>query len=152
MSDDFTAPTAFHFEVTFQGSDPSIADTAFQEVTGLETEMTTEPLHEGGENRFVHNLPKEVKHKNLSLKRALTDSDSGLVTWCKNTLEQGFAKPIKPQDLLISLLNENAEPVASWAITNAFPVKWVPGSFDAMKNEIAVETIELSYLTLERKD
>ncbi|MDO6589503.1 phage tail protein [Loktanella sp. D2R18] len=149
--DDFSAPTAFHFDVAFQGSDPDISDTAFQEVTGLEVEMTTEPLQEGGENRFVHNLPKQVKHKNLSLKRALTGDDSGLVTWCQNTLEQGFGTPIKPQDLLISLLNEEAEPVASWSVTNAFPVKWTTGNFDAMKNELAIETVELSYLTLERK-
>lgn len=148
---DFVAYTAFHFDVTFQGSDPDIPDTAFQEVSGLETELVTEPLQEGGENRFVHNLPKQVKHKNLTLKRALMTGDNGLVTWCKNTLEQGFGKPIKPQDLLISLRDAAGEPVASWSITNAFPVKWAAGNFDAMKNELAIETIELSYLSLERK-
>ena len=148
---DFNPPVAFHFEVAFQGSDPDIPDTAFREVGGLETEMSTEPLQEGGENRFVHNLPKQVTHKNLTLKRALTAKDSGLVTWCKNTLEQGFGKPIKPQDLLISLLDEEAAPIATWAVTNAFPVKWITDGFDAMKNELAVETIELAYLTLERK-
>lgn len=150
--DDFKPPVAFHFTVAFQGSDPDIPDTAFQQVGGLEVEMTTEPLHEGGENRFVHNLPKQVSHRNLTLKRALTAADSGLVTWCKDTLEQGFGVPIKPQDLVISLLDEEAAPVATWAITNAFPVKWVTDGFDAMKNELAVETIELAYLSVERKD
>ena len=148
---DFNPPVAFHFEVAFQGSDPDIPDTAFQEVGGLETTLATEDLQEGGENRFVHKLPKQVTHGNLTLKRALTAKDSGLVTWCKNTLESGFGKPIKPQDLVVSLLDEEAAPIASWSVTNAFPVKWATAGFDAMKNELAVETIELSYLTLERK-
>lgn len=149
---DFVPPTAFHFEVAFQGSDPDIPDTAFQEVSGLETEISTEPLQEGGENRFVHNLPKQVKHPNLKLKRALTEASSGLVAWCQKTLENGFGEPIKPQDLVISLLNEEAEPVASWSITNAYPIKWTVGNLDAMKNELAVETIELSYLSVKRTD
>ena len=149
---DFNPPVAFHFEVAFQGSDPVISDTAFQEVGGLETEMSTEPLEEGGENRFVHNLPTKVTHRNLTLKRALTGMDSGLVTWCKNTLENGFGKPIKPQDIVVSLLDETGETLASWSITNAFPVKWAAGGFDAMKNELAVENIELAYLAITRKD
>ena len=147
---DFTPPTAFHFNVEFQGRDPFIDDTAFQEVGGLETEISTEPLTEGGENRFVHNLPKEVKHPNLTLKRAMTESSSGLVEWCQKTLENGFGEPIKPQDLVVSLLDEEASPVASWAITNAYPIKWTVGGLDAMKNELAVETVELSYLTIKR--
>ncbi len=147
----FTPPTAFHFNVVFGGMVPPIPDMAFQEVSGLETEIATEPLHEGGENRFVHNLPKQVKHPNLKLKRAMTTIASGLVYWCKTTLENGFADPIEPRDLVISLLNDMRLPVASWAVTNAYPVKWTVGNFDAMKNELAVETIELSYLSIARK-
>lgn len=147
---DFTIPTAFHFEVSFQGGDPDIPDTAFQEVSGIETEISTEDLVEGGENRFVHKLPKQVKHPNLKLKRGLTESKSGLVKWCQNTLEGSFAKPIKPHDLVIKLLDEDAAPIATWSVTNAYPVKWTVGNLDAMKNELAVETVELSYLNLKR--
>lgn len=147
----FTPPTAFHFNVVFQGLAPPIPDMAFQEVSGLETELSTEPLQEGGENRFMHILPKQVKHPNLKLKRAMTTMASGLVYWCKATLEGGFAEPIKPRDMVISLLNDVHVPVASWSVTNAYPVKWTIGNFDAMKNELAVEMIELSYLSLERK-
>ncbi|WP_296426442.1 phage tail protein [Yoonia sp.] len=147
----FTPPTAFHFNVVFLGMVPPIPDMAFQEVSGLETELSTEPLQEGGENRFVHNLPKQVKHPNLKLKRAMTTMASGLVYWCKTTLEGGFAEPIKPRDMVVSLLNDWHLPVATWSITNAYPVKWTVGNFDAMKNELAVEMIELSYLSVERK-
>ncbi len=48
-----------------------VFDAAFQEVGGLEAEIEVETVVEGGENRFVHRLPKPVKHPNLSLKRGL---------------------------------------------------------------------------------
>jgi hypothetical protein len=46
------------------------ADTSFQEVRGIGSEIETEEVVEGGENRFVHRLPKAVKHPQLELKRA----------------------------------------------------------------------------------
>lgn len=146
-----TPPVAFHFSVMFMGAMPPVPDMAFQEVSGLESGLETEQLVEGGENRFVHQLPKPHKQGNLKLKRGMTTAASGLVQWCKSTLENDLAKPIEPKDITVSLLNEMRAPVAVWSIGNAYPVKWTVGGFDAMKNELAVETIELAYTTLKRK-
>ncbi|WP_299672913.1 phage tail protein [uncultured Roseobacter sp.] len=147
---DFDLPVAFHFSVSFTGAGPSISDAAFQEVSGLESSIEVEPLVEGGENRFIHQLPKPAKRNNIVLKRGLTENSSGLVKWCKATLEGDFAKKIEPKNLVISLLDEEANPVASWSVGNAYPVKWSVGGFDAMKNELAIETIELAATTLKR--
>ncbi len=146
----FDPPVAFHFSVMFLGFFPPVPDMAFQEVSGLESGIDLEPLVEGGENRFVHQLPKPASRSNLQLKRGLTTAASGLVQWCKSTLEGDFADAIVPKDINVSLLNEMRIPVASWSIGNAFPVKWSVGGFDAMKNELAIETIELAYTTLKR--
>ncbi|ABG33656.1 phage tail protein [Roseobacter denitrificans] len=149
--DPLSPPVAFHFSVMFVGGTPPVSDTAFQEVSGLESGLETEALVEGGENRFVHQLPKPLKQGNLKLKRGMTPADSGLVKWCKATIENDLSKPIEPKDITVSLLNEERDPVAVWSIGNAYPVKWTVGGFDAMKNELAVETIELAYTTLKRK-
>lgn len=146
----FDPPVAFHFSVVFIGFMPPVPDMAFQEVSGLETSIDLESVTEGGENRFVHQLPKPAKRSNLKLKRGMTTAASGLVQWCKSTLEGGFVEPITPKDMTVSLLNEMRIPVAVWSIGNAFPVKWTVGNLDAMKNELAVETIELAYTTLKR--
>jgi len=143
-------PVAFHFAVTFLGTDPPVPDMAFQEVSGLETGFDTETVVEGGENRFVHQLPKPARPSPLKLKRALTTVANGLVQWCKSTIEADLAQPIKPKDLMIALLDENGAPAASWSVGRAYPVKWTVGGFDAMKNELAVETLELAYATLKR--
>ncbi|MDW3223302.1 MAG: phage tail protein [Paracoccaceae bacterium] len=143
-------PVAFHFSVSFVGLIPPVPDMAFQEVSGLESSIELEPLTEGGENRFVHQLPKSVKHSNLVLKRSMTTMASGLVQWCKSTLEGDFSEAIVPKDMVVALLSENRIPVATWSIGNAFPIKWTVGNLDAMKNELAIETIEFSYTTLKR--
>lgn len=148
---DPTFPAAFHFSVAFTGGGPSVSDAAFQEVSGLEAGLDVETVVEGGENRFVHQLPKPAKNPNLKLKRALTDKNSDLVKWVQSCIEQDLAKRIEPKDLTINLLDEEGDPVASWSLTNAYPVKWQVGGFDAMKNELAVETIELVYNTIKRK-
>jgi phage tail-like protein len=148
---DFALPVAFHFTVAFTGSDaPDVPDAAFQQVQGLESEIEVETVVEGGENRFVHKLPKPAKHPNLSLKRGLAERSSGLAKWCAEVLEGGLATPIKPKGLQISLCDADGKPVASWNVANAWPVKWQIGGFDAMKNEIAMETVELAYTTLKR--
>lgn len=152
----YLAPS-FYFRVAFlnksapfdSGSPP---DNSFLEVSGISAEMDTEPFTEGGENRFIHQLPKGTKFPKLSLKRGIADMDSPLVTWCKDILEGGFIKPIRPMELSVSLLNEKGNPVRSWSFVNAYPVSWQVEPFNSTKNEIAIEKIELNYNYSNRTD
>jgi phage tail-like protein len=142
-------PTAFQFTVSFNGI-PSGIDSSFQEVSGLELTMDVEELREGGENRFVHQLPKGVQQKKLMLKRGVAGVTSPLVVWCKATLEGGLSVPILPVPLLISLLDASSLPVRSWLFSNAYPVRWETDAFNSTKNEVALETIELAYQYAQR--
>lgn len=142
---------AFHFGVVI-GGDGSSGDTSFQEVSGISAELELEPVNEGGENRFVHQLPKAVKNPKLVLKRGIAKSDSALVEWCKAVLENDYSEPIETKLVEVRLLNEEREPVRSWTFANAFPVNWDVESFNSTKNEVAIEKIELAYSTLQRTD
>ncbi|MCB1830924.1 MAG: phage tail protein [Chromatiaceae bacterium] len=139
---------AFFFEVIIGSG----GDTSFQEVTGIKTELELESVAEGGENRFLHRLPKAVKHPNLVLKRGIAKRDSALVKWCKEVLEQEFTKPIETRELQVRLLNEQKEAVRAWSFVNAYPVSWEVESFNSTKNEVAIEKIELAYSHSERSD
>jgi len=130
---------AFYFKVMFTG----LSDTSFQEVRGIASEIETEEVVEGGENRFVHRLPKVVKHPQLELKNGITSVRSPLVVWCKSVLEYGST--IKPTQVMVHLLNENGDPVRAWSFANAYPVKWEIDDFRSTKNDVAIETIILSY-------
>ena len=125
-------------------------DTSFQEVSGINKKMETEPYAEGGENRFVHQLPTKVTHTNLTLKRGVASFSSPLVSWCRVTLESSLMAPVVPQHLMVLLLNENRNPLRVWSFVNCYPVNWEVESFDSTKNQIAIEKIELSYQYFDR--
>jgi phage tail-like protein len=77
----------------------------------------------------------------LVLKRGML-VNSELIKWCRDAVE-GF--DIVPADLTISLLNEEHEPLITWNVVHAWPVKWAVGDLNAEESKIAIETIELVY-------
>ena len=149
MSDEYPI-AGFHFKVTIM-SPGGAADTSFQEVGGIGPEMETESYHEGGENRFVHTLPKGVKHPKLILKRGLAAYSSPLVQWCRSVLEGGLATRITPQLVLVSLLDPEARPLRSWSFENAYPSHWTVDEFQSDKNGVAIEKIEMNYAVSTRQ-
>ena len=148
--EDVYPPAAFYFRVSF-GAGWGGADTSFQDVGGIGPEMETEAYREGGENRFVHALPKGVKHPKLTLKRGLASYDSQLVQWCRSTLEGGFAEVLTPRLILLYLLDADGKPLRGWSFENAFPTHWTVDEFSASKNALAIEKIELNYAVSARK-
>ncbi|MCH7413866.1 phage tail protein [Belliella sp. R4-6] len=134
-------PVSFHFNVEFSGITAQEFDMQFQSVSGLTAELDVEELAEGGENRFKHTLPVKSKYSNLVLKRGIV-IDSKLIDWCKKAIEDFEFKPI---DLTIKLLNEKHEPLLSWSVANAIPVKWEVDEFNAMESKVMMESLELKY-------
>ncbi|MEK8034483.1 phage tail protein [Ideonella sp. DXS29W] len=137
-------PSAFYFAVNV-GMLATPFDTSFQEVSGLSQTMETEDLVEGGENRFVHKLPKGVRQGNLSLKRGVATITSPLMVWCKVVMENGLTLGITPLPVLVHLLNESGLPIRSWCLNNAYPVRWEIEAFNSTKNEVAIEQIDFAY-------
>lgn len=155
-------PVAFYFQVEI-GPD----EVAFKEVSGLSSEMELETIQEGGVNEYEHRLPKQIKHGNLILKRALMPvAGNSMVKWIRDVLEDGnFFHPITQlfpltQNIRISLLSlrkkpgdeEEMEtvPIYRWECTHAYPVKWETEGLDAEKNSILIESVEFAYSSLKR--
>jgi phage tail-like protein len=142
-------PVGFHFRVEFEGyasgTDP---DVRFQEVSGLNVSIETEPYQEGGENRFTHRHVKPVSYQNLVLKRGVLVG-SKLITWFKEAID-GFK--FKPTTVRVILLNYEHQPLEAWTFTNAFPVKWNIDAFNAQEGKVLAETIELSFQFFKREE
>ncbi|SHJ38774.1 phage tail protein [Aquimarina spongiae] len=134
-------PVGFHFKVEFQDIENRTNDHQFQSVSGLSVDLETEEIAEGGENRFKHKIPVRTKYPNLVLKRGLL-IDSGLIEWCKKAIEDFEIQPI---NLTIKLLNEKHEPLLTWNVVHAYPVKWTVEDFNAEENKLSIESLELSY-------
>ena len=143
-------PAAFAFTVKFQklpyrsGS----LQCRFQEVSGMEHSLETEDVAEGGENRFVHQLPVRAKPRRLLLKRGLVERGSALMAWCRGVLQGGLSQPVRLVDVEVQLMDANLNPLMSWTCQGAYPVRWTINAFESQRNEVALEEIELAYQTL----
>jgi phage tail-like protein len=125
---------AFRFTVSLDG----IAAAGFSECTGLQSETEFFDYMEGGLNTYVHKFPTRTKQSNLTLKRGIVDRE--LWDWYYE-LTQGKVVP----------KTGGSDVVMNWEFKGALPVKWQGPDLNASQNNVAVETLELSYLTLERK-
>ncbi len=144
-------PPAFHFQVRFSDQGSS-QDTSFQEVSGIEATVETEDYREGGGQGAVYKLPARVTYPNLVLKRGIAATGSPLVQWCRAVFESDLSTPVTTKQVWVMLLDEKGEPMRTWSFQDAFPVRWVMDPFHSAQNNVALETVELSYSSSQRED
>jgi phage tail-like protein len=137
----FTPPVGFHFRVEVLGLTPVADDLRFVEVGGLALEVATEEVPEGGENRFVQRYPGRAKYGDLVLKRGLL-KDSEVWSWARLCIED---LDVSPKDVNVTLLNPEHEPLMTWHLVGAYPVKWSVSDLSATANAFVVETLTLAY-------
>lgn len=141
-------PTAFYFNVQSLAPFP-IPDMAFLEVSGLTMELETIEIEEGGGPKV--RLPGYPKHGNLVCKRPMKRLGlSALSMWTTATMQMEYTTPVLTSEIMVTLLGAFGEPTCGWLITDAYPVKWEVGAFDSKKNDVAIETIEFAYYSVNR--
>jgi phage tail-like protein len=134
--------TGFHFVVYFHGLLPNPVDVSFQSVGGLSVDVETESYAEGGENRFVHEIPKGLKFSTLVLKRGLKSAPSVVSKWCEDAYENFVFKPV---NIIISLLDSHHLPIHNWSVIGAYPTRYEIDEFNAEKGQVVIQTLELKY-------
>jgi phage tail-like protein len=142
-------PSAFYFTLRIEDSTEGV-DSSFQEVSGISSEIETEDVTAGDENRFSHRLPKAAKHPLLVLKRGVVVASSPLIRWCQQVLDSGLQLGIDPKVVHVYLHNEKGDPIRGWSFADAYPVRWEIDGFSSMENEIMIKTISLSYTSSNR--
>jgi phage tail-like protein len=136
-----TPQVGFHFLVLFEIFPQFPNDVRFQEVSGLSVDIEMETRVEGGEHRFVHQLPVRAKFGDVTLKRGKF-LGSGVLHWCRQAIDEF---QFKPSNVMISLLNADHVPLYNWYLINAIPKRLEVSGFNAQNSEIVVETLVLSY-------
>ena len=127
----------FHFSVDWGGT-----KIGFTEVSGLDVETELIEYRDGSSPEYHKiKMPGMQKFSNITLKRGTFNSDNEFYEWWDtvqlNTIER--------RDLTINLLNEEHEPVITWKIKNAWPLKVQSTDLKADGNETAIETLELAH-------
>ncbi|MBO7507777.1 MAG: phage tail protein [Paludibacteraceae bacterium] len=131
--------TGFHFTVKWSDDDENVS---FSEVSGLSVSTTPIEYREGANKEYTtFKMPGLKKYNNVTLKRGTMAPDNGFFEWfdtiANNTVER--------RDITISLLNETHEPVVTWSLKNAFPIKYDGGSLNASDGKVLIESVELAY-------
>lgn len=131
----------FYFEVSW--GDLTIP---FSEVTGLvvETEMIE---YRHGNSPLFHKIkmPGLQKNMNLTLKKGIFKAENHFFEAWNNVLGKGVNSPDYRKNILITLKDENGEPVVAWNIERAWAVKVTSPDLKSDANEVAIETIELAH-------
>ncbi len=127
----------FHFLVQWGGT-----RIGFTEVTGLDIQIEPIEYREGSSPTYTKiKMPGLQKYSNITLKRGSFEGDMEYYAWIRTV----NLNKVERRDLIISLLNENHEPVMSWKVINAFPVKLQASDLKSDGNEVAIETLELAH-------
>ena len=122
---------AYNFRVTIDGTAMS-----FSQVAGISIEYETVTYKHGLSFWEGENIKKYTydKYTPITLKKGTIQGINFLHDWLKDKQK----RPVE-----VSLCNEGGQPVVSWRIAKAVPVKLEASTFDASTNDVAVESLEV---------
>jgi phage tail-like protein len=124
---------------------PNPLDLRFQRVGGLGATIQTVKRREGGERLYTHRLPDIVEYENLVLERGFAIGSPLNIEFNVAFSQMKFL----PSNVMVTLLSEEAVPLAGWMFVRAFPVRWATSDLDARRDEIAIDTLELAYARMQ---
>jgi phage tail-like protein len=131
----------FHFRVEWGGT-----NLAFSEVTGLNIEAQVIEYRDGLSPEYsTIKMPGIKKYGNITLKRGVFAGDNEFYDWLKSIKLNNPER----RDIVISLLNEDHDPVMTWKVVNAWPTKITSPDLKGSGNEAAIETIEVAHEGIE---
>jgi phage tail-like protein len=126
---------AFNFVVEIDG----LTVAGFSEVSGLGSETEVIEYREGNERVTVRKLAGIHKFGNVVLKRGVT-ANRELWDWRKAVIDGAPAR----RAVTIRLLDQSRAEEMRWALSEAWPCKWVGPALRASASEVAIETLELA--------
>ena len=133
---------AFRFEVLV----PGLAAGGFSECTGLSIQTEVKEYPEGGLNTHLQMFPGRASQSRLVLKRGIVDR--AFHDWFSDIVQGTI---VRRSGSIVVLDEDGASTGAEWRFRDAFPAKWNGPDLNASQNSVAVETVELVHLGLERQ-
>jgi len=133
----------FNFLVHF-GDD---LDVKFLEVSGLGETPVIEYRHGDSKTFYPIKMPGLGKVGNVTMRKGIFANDQKFWQWFSGIKMNTIAR----RTVVIDLLDETGTPKMVWTLHNAWPTKITSTDLKSENNEVAVETLELAFETLEVK-
>lgn len=115
---------------------------AFISCEGLAAEVVIEQREEGGNNRFVWQLPTRIKYPNIKLSRPLTKETTKVAKWISKAVNTGRESR---RNGSIEARTLDGATVARWGLMDVVPVRWTGPSLNLDSPKVATETIEIAH-------
>jgi phage tail-like protein len=136
-------PTS-RFKVSLRGDgDPAL----FEDASGLESEtqiITKRPSSQESEPGKIH-MAGLGKVGSIVLRNGTVSPESPLWEW----FDQGNAKSTRRRAITIELVDDSDRPATRWILGNAWPTQVSSYGVESEGNEVAVESVEIAYETME---
>jgi phage tail-like protein len=153
MSDRTTPYLGFNFIVALDPGSGGVGTPigGFSDVSGLQTEITVAEYRAGNyPENHGDKLPSVYKTSDVTLKRGMVNNPD-VSTWLEQVRTTGVAA--KKPSVVITLLDETHQPVASWTLRKAMIIKWngpvlaAKGGADVAMEEVVIsaEKIEFAF-------
>jgi phage tail-like protein len=133
---------AYYFSVEISGV--GVKDCFFRSCNGLKSESEIQEVAEGGVNTTTHKLIGRTKFPNIVLKQGFSGPPFTLWNLRKGFLDDSPGKKLKRFNGTITQLGPNGKK-AKWAFVGGWICKWEGPDFDASKNEISIESVEIAH-------
>lgn len=109
-------------------------------IEGLGFEYQVTEYREGGVNGYTHKILGPCKYTNLRLSRPVDSNSQFLMMWLQSNMIA-----VLPQTMAITAMTAGGEEITTWNLAGVVPVKWTGPTLDLMGNQIATETLEITY-------
>ncbi len=136
-------PVAANFVLEVDG----VAIGMFKRVQGLEVTVEVVEYAEGGVSGFVHRLPGQMRWPSLIFSRGLTNSDS-LFEWMNQSAGNGFhaaGGKLERKTASVTVVDPRGKRLRSYAIEDAFPVRWTGPTLDSLDGSALSEELEVTH-------
>jgi phage tail-like protein len=120
----------------------------FQELGGLEADAVPIEYRHGNSPVFYPiKMPGLGKVPNVTLRKGILPKDAKFWNW----FSEIKMNTVSRRAVVINLLDENGEAKMTWTLHNAWPTRIASADLTSDGNEVAVESIELAYETVDVK-
>lgn len=136
----------FRFEVDLG---PKMKGVAFQEVSGMDQEVQVIEYRASNSKQFsTIKMPGIVKYGNVTMKRGVFVKDNTFWDWMAEIKMNTIPRRV----VTIKLLDENGAPTMTWTLNQAWPTKISSTDLKSDANEVAVDSLEIAFETLDVKN
>jgi phage tail-like protein len=140
-------PRTFHKKFKFVVEIDGFASAGFRKCSELAVEVANVQYYEGG-SLIPNKSPGRLTFTDVTLERGAT-SDLDMFRWLSDVAALasglGLVEPQFKRNLDIVQQDRDGATLRRWALTGAWPIKFVAGDWDNEADENVIESLTLTY-------